>query len=125
MTTVQDNICVQSYDGQVAFFEGESGTFSRFLPNFLIPGPLCYWWAEVVFDCVGDDLVFSIVCRTRQSLHPAKTHSSKQHMHKNNAVRPLIASSHAAPPLSWRATDTACWRLREAASRSNQVRVLH
>jgi Bardet-Biedl syndrome 9 protein len=37
-----DYICVQSYDGQLSFFEQESFSFSRFLPNFLIPGPLCY-----------------------------------------------------------------------------------
>eukprot|EP00877_Chromochloris_zofingiensis_P007511 jgi/Chrzof1/3012/Cz12g08060.t1 len=37
-----DYICVQSYDGQLSFFEQEAFAFSRFLPNFLIPGPLCY-----------------------------------------------------------------------------------
>ncbi|KIZ05707.1 putative Protein PTHB1 [Monoraphidium neglectum] len=37
-----DAICVQSYDGQLSFFEAEVAAFSRFLPNFLIPGPLCY-----------------------------------------------------------------------------------
>jgi hypothetical protein len=38
-----DVVCVQSYDGQLSFFEGEAHAFSRFLPDFLIPGPLCYW----------------------------------------------------------------------------------
>jgi Bardet-Biedl syndrome 9 protein len=33
---------VQSYDGQLTFFEQEALAFSRFLPNFLLPGPLAY-----------------------------------------------------------------------------------
>lgn len=37
-----DYFCVQSYDGQLSFFECEVAVFSRFLPSFLIPGPLCY-----------------------------------------------------------------------------------
>lgn len=37
-----DYFCVQSYDGQLSFFECEVAAFSRFLPSFLIPGPLCY-----------------------------------------------------------------------------------
>lgn len=37
-----DHFCVQSYDGQLSFFECEVAAFSRFLPSFLIPGPLCY-----------------------------------------------------------------------------------
>ena len=37
-----DYLCVQSYDGQLSFFECETLAFSRFLPNYLLPGPLCY-----------------------------------------------------------------------------------
>jgi len=37
-----DGLCVQSLDGQLSFFESESLAFSRFLPNFLLPGPLAY-----------------------------------------------------------------------------------
>ncbi|GAX83403.1 hypothetical protein CEUSTIGMA_g10828.t1 [Chlamydomonas eustigma] len=37
-----DYICVQSFDGLLSIFECESFTFARFLPNFLIPGPLAY-----------------------------------------------------------------------------------
>jgi len=33
---------MQSYDGQLTFFEQEAVAFSRFLPGFLLPGPLCY-----------------------------------------------------------------------------------
>eukprot|EP00891_Asterochloris_glomerata_P005194 jgi/Astpho2/5194/e_gw1.00074.78.1_t len=38
----QAHICVQSMDGQMAFFEQEALIFARFLPDFLLPGPLCY-----------------------------------------------------------------------------------
>jgi len=37
-----ESICVQSLDGQLSFFEGEAISFKRFLPNFLLPGPLAY-----------------------------------------------------------------------------------
>ena len=33
---------MQSYDGQLSLFEQERFAFARFLPNFLVPGPLCY-----------------------------------------------------------------------------------
>lgn len=35
-------MCVQSLDGCLTFFEQESFAFSRFLPNFLIPGAIAY-----------------------------------------------------------------------------------
>jgi len=38
----KDFICVQSMDGMLSFFEQETYTFGRFLPNFLLPGPLEY-----------------------------------------------------------------------------------
>lgn len=38
----KDFLCVQSLDGTVSFFEQESFAFTRFLPNFLLPGPICY-----------------------------------------------------------------------------------
>ncbi|XP_071490439.1 protein PTHB1-like [Diadema antillarum] len=38
----KDFVCVQSMDGTVSFFEQESFAFSRFLPGFLLPGPLAY-----------------------------------------------------------------------------------
>mmetsp|Transcript_4941 Transcript_4941/g.9082 ORF Transcript_4941/g.9082 Transcript_4941/m.9082 type:complete len:326 (-) Transcript_4941:321-1298(-) len=37
-----DFICVQSYDGQLSFFEHEVVAFSRHLPRFLVPGPMVY-----------------------------------------------------------------------------------
>uniref|UniRef100_A0A8C4TFD3 PTHB1 N-terminal domain-containing protein n=1 Tax=Erpetoichthys calabaricus TaxID=27687 RepID=A0A8C4TFD3_ERPCA len=38
----RDFICIQSMDGILMFFEQESFSFSRFLPGFLLPGPLSY-----------------------------------------------------------------------------------
>ncbi|KAJ8290864.1 hypothetical protein GJAV_G00018490 [Gymnothorax javanicus] len=35
-------ICIQSMDGMLMFFEQESYAFGRFLPGFLLPGPLSY-----------------------------------------------------------------------------------
>ncbi|XP_065130363.2 protein PTHB1 isoform X1 [Paramisgurnus dabryanus] len=35
-------ICIQSMDGMLMFFEQECYAFGRFLPDFLLPGPLCY-----------------------------------------------------------------------------------
>lgn len=37
-----DQIVVQSYDGQLTFFEQEVQSFCRLLPDFLLPGPLAY-----------------------------------------------------------------------------------
>ncbi|XP_076837968.1 protein PTHB1 isoform X2 [Brachyhypopomus gauderio] len=50
-------ICVQSMDGMLMFFEQESYAFGRFLPAFLMPGPLCY--------CARTD-AFITVSSTRQ-----------------------------------------------------------
>jgi Bardet-Biedl syndrome 9 protein len=38
----KDYICVQSLDGELLFLEQERMAFSKFLPNFLVPGPICY-----------------------------------------------------------------------------------
>jgi len=38
----KDFMCVQSMDGMLSFFEQESFAFGRFLPGFLLPGPLSY-----------------------------------------------------------------------------------
>ncbi|PNH03118.1 Protein PTHB1, partial [Tetrabaena socialis] len=37
-----DYVSVQSYDGQLYFFEAERLAFTRYLPSFLVPGPLAY-----------------------------------------------------------------------------------
>ena len=38
----KDFICIQSMDGTLSFFEQETFAFSRFLPGFLLPGPIKY-----------------------------------------------------------------------------------
>ncbi|XP_078544358.1 protein PTHB1 isoform X1 [Lissotriton helveticus] len=38
----RDFICIQSMDGMLMFFEQEGYAFGRFLPGFLLPGPLSY-----------------------------------------------------------------------------------
>ncbi|XP_063181587.1 protein PTHB1 isoform X3 [Chroicocephalus ridibundus] len=38
----RDLICIQSMDGMLMLFEQESYAFGRFLPGFLLPGPLTY-----------------------------------------------------------------------------------
>uniref|UniRef100_A0A2K5QRR2 Bardet-Biedl syndrome 9 n=1 Tax=Cebus imitator TaxID=2715852 RepID=A0A2K5QRR2_CEBIM len=38
----RDLICIQSIDGMLMVFEQESYAFGRFLPGFLLPGPLAY-----------------------------------------------------------------------------------
>ncbi|KAF0973998.1 hypothetical protein FDP41_006981 [Naegleria fowleri] len=38
----KDYICIQSFDGQLSFFEQDHFTFQRFLSTSLIPGPLIY-----------------------------------------------------------------------------------
>lgn len=38
----RDLICIQSMDGMLMLFEQESYSFGRFLPGFLLPGPLTY-----------------------------------------------------------------------------------
>ncbi|XP_073781881.1 protein PTHB1 isoform X4 [Danio rerio] len=50
-------ICIQSMDGMLMFFEQESYAFGRFLPGFLLPGPLSY--------CIRTDS-FITVSSTRQ-----------------------------------------------------------
>jgi len=38
----KDFICVQSMDGEISILEQDSLSFTRYLNNFLVPGPLCY-----------------------------------------------------------------------------------
>ncbi|PRP80528.1 hypothetical protein PROFUN_11841 [Planoprotostelium fungivorum] len=38
----KDFLCVQSFDGVLSFFEHDHFAFTRYLNNFLLPGPLCY-----------------------------------------------------------------------------------
>ncbi len=38
----KDYLCVQSLDGTLNVFEQDTFAFSRFLPGFLLPGPIAY-----------------------------------------------------------------------------------
>ncbi len=38
----KDFLCVQSLDGTLNVFEQDTFAFSRFLPGFLLPGPIVY-----------------------------------------------------------------------------------
>ncbi|XP_077454397.1 protein PTHB1 isoform X2 [Stigmatopora argus] len=40
--TGHHSLCIQSMDGMLMFFEQDSYSFGRFLPGFLLPGPLSY-----------------------------------------------------------------------------------
>ncbi|KAJ9513997.1 hypothetical protein QJQ45_021078 [Haematococcus lacustris] len=65
----QDYICVQSYDGQLSFYECESFAFARYLPSFLIPGPLAYVAASDSF--VTCSAGFELECYKYKSLAAA------------------------------------------------------
>ncbi|KAL6763407.1 PTHB1 N-terminus-domain-containing protein [Haematococcus lacustris] len=65
----QDYICVQSYDGQLSFYECESFAFARYLPSFLIPGPLAYVAASDSF--VTCSAGFKLECYKYKSLAAA------------------------------------------------------
>ena len=62
-------------DGMLSFFEQETFTFGRFLPNFLLPSPLeyvsgidsfvicssarnieCYKWVWILYEVISNDL---------------------------------------------------------------------
>ena len=51
----KDFICVQSLDGTLSFFEQEVYTFSCYLPNFLLPGPLAYVQESDCFLTTGSE----------------------------------------------------------------------
>lgn len=51
---------MQSLDGLLSFFEQESFAFCCFLPDFLIPGPMCYLFrADVFLTCGSDWLLYA------------------------------------------------------------------
>ena len=68
-------ICVQSMDGQLSFIEKEAVIFARFLPKFLLPGPLCY---SLITDCfITCSSAFEIQCYKYQALAAAQAASEK------------------------------------------------
>jgi hypothetical protein len=83
-----DAVCVQSYDGQLVFFEGGAGGFSRLLPNFLVPGPLCYWRAR------RGDLGHARACGRAR---PGRALPSGARLAGAQAVRPPIDQASLPP----------------------------
>ena len=69
------HICIQSMDGQLSFYERETLTFSRFLPQFLLPGPLCY---NQALDCfITCSSAFEVECYKYQTLAAAQAAAEK------------------------------------------------
>ena len=57
-------------DGQLAFFEQEALIFARFLPDFLLPGPLCYCpTLDAMITC---NSALEVVCYKYQTLAAAQ-----------------------------------------------------
>lgn len=56
----KDFICIQALDGTLSFYEQESFAFSRFLPNYLLPGPFRY-------DSINDSFIVATASRTIES----------------------------------------------------------
>ncbi|DBB01694.1 hypothetical protein WJX77_000727 [Trebouxia sp. C0004] len=68
-------ICVQSMDGQLSFYERETLAFSRFLPQFLLPGPLCYSQAlDCIITCSS---AYEVECYKYQTVAAAQAAATK------------------------------------------------
>lgn len=68
-------ICVQSMDGQLSFYERETLAFSRFLPQFLLPGPLCYSQAlDCIITCSS---AYEVECYKYQTLAAAQAAATR------------------------------------------------
>lgn len=62
-------------DGQLSFYERERLAFSRFLPQFLLPGPLCYCPAfDYLITCSS---AFEVECYKYQTLAAAQAAAEK------------------------------------------------
>jgi len=70
-TAGRESICVQSIDGTITVFEGESLAFTRVLNNFLIPGP---WLFSQRMDCFYTfSSTFEVCCFKHASLTLAQS----------------------------------------------------
>lgn len=62
-------------DGQLSFYERESLAFARFLPQFLLPGPLCY---NQGLDCIITcSSAYEVECYKYQTLAAAQAAATK------------------------------------------------
>ena len=66
-----DLICVQSMDGLLTVIERETVAFQRVLPNFLVPGPLCY--VPATDSLVTCNAAFELECYSYQVLAAASS----------------------------------------------------
>lgn len=69
------HICIQSMDGQLSFYEKERLAFSRFLPQFLLPGPLCY--CQALDSLITCSSAFEVECYKYQTLAAAQAAAEK------------------------------------------------
>ncbi|XP_046732118.1 protein PTHB1 isoform X1 [Silurus meridionalis] len=69
-------ICIQSMDGMLMFFEQESYSFGRFLPGFLLPGPLGYCTRTDAFITVSS--ARQVECYRYEALAVATDADSRQ-----------------------------------------------
>ncbi|KAL3855651.1 hypothetical protein ACJMK2_014858 [Sinanodonta woodiana] len=85
----KDFICVQSMDGTVSVFEQESFSFSRFLPGFVLPGPLVYVAKTDSFVTVSSS--WQLECYKYQVLAvatDAKTKEESQNIKSGKRITP-------------------------------------
>ena len=72
-------------DGQLSFYEREALAFQRFLPQFLLPGPLCYSSAlDSIITCSS---ALEVECYKYQTLASAQAAATKS----TGAVAILLA----------------------------------
>ena len=79
-------------DGQLSFYERETLAFSRFLPQFLLPGPLCYSQAlDCIITCSS---AYEVECYKYLTLAAAQAAASKTTGATN--MCPLPISMHVS-----------------------------
>lgn len=84
---------MQSYDGQLTFFEQEVQSFSRLLPDFLLPGPLAYMAASDSF--VTSTAGLELVAYRYSSIAAANWEAVKQQPGKLYQAVLRVAMPHA------------------------------
>lgn len=84
---------MQSYDGQLTFFEQEAVAFSRFLPNFLLPGPLAYVGAcdSFITSTAGLELV-AYKYSNLAAASASKEQQQQQQLQQGEACRNIAAA---------------------------------
>lgn len=83
-------------DGQLSFYERERLAFSRFLPQFLLPGPLCYY--EPMSYLITCSSAFEVECYKYQTLAAAQAAAEKttgdfSDLHVNS-ITPSVQAWH-------------------------------